>query len=527
MRKRRQRIKRDAEQVSREVNLIELEEANFLSIVKRPANRIPFQIVRNEGGKVQRTRRDSALLSIRLPDETSDEDAAAIMRAYGLTEEEYEVSREEDQAWLKRKQRDADSEDPMIIQLANGMEAEIDKAAVTRSIVRSDDQPSLSVIKINLGKVTRSEAETWLKEKDIAFNKEDLFAVAGEQMLVRHDSPEDIDTVTVDLGEGKTAVAAHTQRDDIPHKIYRMVIEQAYGRSGWGHIDFFQAMLDEQFTADARSANHWLWEVLDNILFYSDLPLSDRQSLIENALGEYNAWITALMQSLPREIMSTNTVDLNSQGGDDTSVAASDSGSTTEDDGQEETVREDETETPTETMETAEMKQKQESGAVSEEAKRDDEVVTTTEDEQKAGAESEQEQAPVKTEREDAATEETKTDDEKISLSRSELSEIVSNAVTNALGSVEEKQRQEEELSDPTLKALGKVADAVEGLAKRMDSIEAAGSETVVRSDADDDGEAEGEEEDEDNARNEADPFRGSFLRADVLKRFEGVAKGK
>ena len=524
-RRRRGIVKRDANQEvaireEREVSLLELERPDFLSLVKSPANRSPFGIVRSADGKVKRQRRSdgSALLDLTVTGELEDDELNDVMSSFGITTEEYEIERRDGNTYMKRKRDDDEEVDPITMTIATGIVATLDRNVINRSQKRDDnpvDRPSLTVVKLTFDKdefADRDSAVAWLAERSIEYTDEDLFAVAGESVLVRHDYGKEADLKDISLGGGVTATVAHTVRDDIPQVIYRQIVEEAYGNYGYGHIDFFQAMVDQEFTRDAKDANYWLWDVLDNIIFYSNLPLSDRLSLVENAMGEYLAWITALMQSLPREVLtSSGTVDLNSQGGEDTTTASDEDDSTGDD-----------TETTeTEIKETADMskedKAKQESKAV----EREDEQLE--QEEGQASAESEDGQG----------TDEGQSD--MVTLSRSDLDEALANAgkagaeaaleqVGKTFTRSDDGEAEQEEEVDPMVAAVGAaVGAAMEPVIQRLDKLEEAGKETVVRDDAEDDGEDEGEGEQEGILRSDDEDWaRGSIFRRNA-GRFYGT----
>jgi len=477
--------------------------------VKTPANRTGFKIVRDanqeEGGLPRRRRRaqntDSSLMSITLPADTTEEDAEVLFEQFGLSEEKYEIARDEAGVYLKRKQVD-DTVETTEIQLPNGITAVISKAAFDANIQRSEDHPSIAVTKITFTNINRADAEDWLTDKDISFNAEDLFELGSEQVYVRYDTPESAKIKNVQIEENITATITQTRSDDIPQRMYRGIVEQAYGQYGWGHVDFLQAMADEIFSQDSDNAIWWLRRVLDEIVFYSGLPLEDRLALMQNAVGEFLAWMSSLMQALPRSVISTeDRVDLSSQSTGDESTDAD--GSTNSS-----TVN---------TKETADMVVKTTTKTGESDKATDDQTVTRTDDQVDAEQEQTTTDEVTTAQRSDANSDDVETEeevqDEEITIRRSALEKHLSKGAVSTI--VEEQTAQRDDGGNGAI--MGAINEMGLNISKRMDKMDeritAIGGETVVRSDGDvGDGEVTDEDDDDAEEVQRTDPYRNAFL---------------
>lgn len=463
-------------------SLLDLKEPHFLSIVKAPANRTPFKIVREDVPR-RRRRLDGSLLSVQLPSETTDDEAQEVFKRFGLSSEEYAISKDEEGVYFKRVKLE-DGEHPTVpIRLPGGAVAHISATALEKGIERAADHPGLSVMQIEFERDDKEAAVEWLKSRSMNASVEDLkVGETGCLVFTRHELPKNVTFRSVGLDVGVTAVVALTQRDDIPRKIYRAVIETAYGQYGWGSLDFNQAMADMEFSEDAREANEVLWNVLNEILFWSNLPLADRHALVMNTLNEYAVWLTNLMSALPRQMIEPSRIDLNSQGTQDDNAVRSAS----------ETSKE-----------TAEMKPKEAKGVDAKE---------TVAREDAAGSEAKDEGAP--------AAQVERTDDQPVT--RGELKTLFAEALKEALATrseekaepaapkTEEKvERNDSQVGDilAVVKDLQKtVVERVDALTTRVGEME---QRTVTR------GEEDPPQLSEEVRRQ--DPYRGSIFRKNPL----------
>lgn len=481
------------DEVSVGAQLLDLKEPQFLSLVKAPANRTPFKIVRDDTTTKTRRRRTAdpkALMTVTLPEGITMEEAEEVFQRFGLSADEFAIEAGEDDRirYVRKKREDGIKTVP--INMGQGIIAHIEAASLTRGIEPPPDHPGLTVLRFDFE--SREVGESWLTEHNLSIEEGKWLELEESAIFMRHDMmpPDGAKEITVD---GVVATIAQTRQDDIPVVIYRQVIEEAYGNHGWGMIDFNQAMADMQFTRDAQEANRMLWDVLDNILFYSMLPMADRQALIMNALNQFAVWLTNLMSALPREMTDPdNRIDLNSQGDGGDNAARSDN------------------DPPEETKETADMpKGKEQVEAQGAEQKETVERQDATDESQEVQAEAEETQV----ERQDNATEESATEEaqedaEKV-FTRSEAEEIARSAVEAALAKKEQAQRQDADpiavMSSAFEKVLAPVVQRMDDLTRKVDEVQ---KTTVVREDSMDDVQ---ESDSEDEVQRE-DPFRGTIF---------------
>lgn len=494
-----------SETETRDGQLLDLQEPQFLSIVKAPANRTPFKVVRDDGGTRRRRRQTAdakALLTVTLPEDVTMERAEEIFDKFGLNRDEYEITTGEDGRISYRRNNTTGDEETVSINMGNGVVAQIRAESLTRGMPVAEDHPGITVLRFDFE--TRDAGIGWLKDHEI--DAEGIWLELEESVtFCRHDvmPPEDAIEFEVD---GVSVTVAQTREDDVPVRIYRQVIEEAYGSHGYGMINFNQAMADIEFTRDAREANYLLWDILDNILFYSYLPLADRQALVMNALNQFAVWLSNLMSALPRAMTEPDaTVDLNSQGTSDDNAARS------------------ENDPSEETKETADMSKGKEQQAQGAE---DQENV----ERQDASDESSEENTATETETVERTETETETeveDTEKV-FTRSEAQAIAETAVEAHMEKLEQKKREDEGPATASSigaavaaamgEALAPVVQRVDDLAKKVDQVK---STTIAREDTeDDDSTHNSSESDEDIKRK--DPYRGAIFGDGLYQREAG-----
>ena len=492
-------IERD-ESTTREGQFLELREPQFLSIVKAPANRAPFKVVRGDEPTKRRRRKtaDQSLLSVVLPDEITREEAEELFVRFGLNADDYDIIEQDGHVEYHRKKRTGD-ESSVAINLGEGITAYVEAEALRRGMPETNDHPGVTVLRFSF--ISKAIGEAWLQDHSIDIAMGKWLETDDIATFCRFDVDLPDDAKEIDVDDDVTAIVAQTREDDIPARIYRAVIEEAYGNYGYGIIDFNQAMADVTFTTDAKEANYKLWDILDNILFYSYLPLADRQALVMNALNQFAVWLTNLMSALPREMTEPNRrIDLNSQGEDDDNAARS------------------ENDPSSESKETADMLKSKEPKAQGE---KDQDTVAR----QDASGETSETKTDVtatdesKVERTDAvAAEETETkvedkveDTEKV-FTRSEARAIAERAVDSY---IEEKQTKRSE--DPNVTALAGALKEVMGPGvTRLDALQTeldkVKNTTVARADDHDgDDPAQAAKETEEEVKRK-DPYRGAIF---------------
>jgi len=304
----------------KEVGLLKLVEPEYLSLVGSPANRTGFKIIRSkqEEGNMSHTdrnlrvrskvKRADGLLSIDFPEGISNEEAEEFMDSFALGEDYELVVNDSGNYYAKRTGDNLD--DPVVpIELGNGFTANISTVTMAS---RSDSKiTGVTLVGLEFDETFSDVAsvESWLGERDVNYKTDGIESVEGGTIVTRHDVPEGNEIRKIRLGDGVTGMVSKTKDDDIPTKVYRSVIEQAYGNWGWGHLNFATALADPTFTDASWDAIFVLRDVLENVVLYSGLPLDDRKVLIQNVCDEFTQYMTSLIDSLPREVIEQARAD--------------------------------------------------------------------------------------------------------------------------------------------------------------------------------------------------------------------------
>lgn len=403
--------------VEKDVEITEVIEPAFISLVDKPSNQIAFKIVRSdEEGKtkmVKRTRKsDSPLMMLMFPDEMGEEEVQSFMQSYGFTDYEADTM---DGKKVMRKVGQKQCSDTFTVTLQEGVKAYIARAEGKKEGL------VLSSIEFALDYYTSSEeAQDWIKRNNLDIPKNN-FETSESVIIAKRCDAGEKEVRRVQIDDGVIAVVYRDDMMDVPESM-NGVCEAAYGSYGWGQLDFGAALADEEFCEAANEATYLLQSVARNILFYSQLPVSQRKDLLQNAASQFATYIGSLLDALPTQVIAAARRDMTKekQMSDQTKAA----------------------EVKTE---------------VAEEVKREDEVKTETK------------------------VEETKAP---AYVTREDMEAAISAAVAKALEGVKapaaEVKREDEKKEDAPQ---DKVVAALEAIAQRMEKIE---SQTVVRSDRND-----------------------------------------
>lgn len=301
---------------TREVALLKLIEPTFLSLVDSPANRTGFKIVRSaqptEGNMAHTDRNirqrvtkrtDSGLLSIQFPAGVGEAEAHELMSAMALGDD-YELVANDDGSYVARRKELEESgmDDSVPVELGGGYVAVLRNSSVCRSDANVAGV-TLTGLEFDETFDSADAVKSWLTEREVNFKPGGVEELAGGYLVTRHDTPEGTDVRKVKLGDGVTGLVAKTKDTDVPTRVYRSVVEQAYGNWGWGHLNFAAALVDPEFTDRSWDAIYVLKDVLENIVLYSGLQLEERKALVKGALDQFYQYITALIDSLPRQVL--------------------------------------------------------------------------------------------------------------------------------------------------------------------------------------------------------------------------------
>jgi len=306
--------------------IAEAKQPKYLSMVKTPANRTGFRIIRSdEGDKTsektdhpsftpKRTRRmDSkdGMLYIALPKDYTKEDAQQIMAQFGL-EDDYEIDMNDDYVRLVRSDLGGELPDvaTVAIRLDDNATAYVSESSFSNTIALRNE------VKIGGAVLSGIEFEGHNEEfvKDFlgtkGISEENLERIDDETFYAPHKHTNTLRTDRVNIADGITARIYRADSNDIPESIQRGVVESAYGNYGYGQLDFYASLMDSMYTDAAYDAVYRLSDILRDITIYSGLNLSSRVDLMNNALSQYGFYMAELMNSLPRSVVSVMTSDI-------------------------------------------------------------------------------------------------------------------------------------------------------------------------------------------------------------------------
>lgn len=302
---------------SKEVAVASMVDPIALTLVGKPANQVAFRVVRGENGEevsvpVKRVRRQraesrSAFLSISFPEGTTREAVEAEAKAFGL--DGYDITEAESGGMvLRRKDAEATDSPTIEVNLGNGR---------TLTMLRTDSlgqskagaEDGLKLISIQLDKHvfrTDDEVKAYLDQKaiDIAgWGNENtdthyVFTRSSEGSVGRAGK--------IEIEDGVVVAVTRAEQNDVPASIAVVVSEAAYGSWGWGQLDFAAALLDVEFCNLTESAVWKFRDVVENIMFYSQLSLAARKELIYRAAAQFALYLGNLLDGLPAGVVLVN-----------------------------------------------------------------------------------------------------------------------------------------------------------------------------------------------------------------------------
>ena len=314
--------------VQRGVSIIKLEQPRFLSVVGSPANRTGFKVVRKDDNgntklrslveAASEKREDAAtpaLLSLSFPDGLARAEVNELLEAFGM-QSEYEVRGEEGGPFIAYRRNCPEGIETVEIDTGRGYIATLALQRFSRSDV---DQVGVTLVGLEFDEAfSEDKVREWLETNGVVTEAGAIEKCDGGYAVTRHELPEDgtAHVKKLQVEAGIYAVIAATQRNDVPIRLYRSVVEKAYGSWGWGHLNFASALVDPEFTSNSYEAINVLEDVLENIVLHSGLPLEDRKQLMRNALSQFGAYLEQMMDALPRETMDTGSKRNDSKSGD-------------------------------------------------------------------------------------------------------------------------------------------------------------------------------------------------------------------
>jgi len=234
----------------RNVQLPALADPDWLSLVKKPANRTGFKVIRSEDGKPMRIRQrlkrtDQNLLSIDLPEGITREAAESLMGLFGMADEYQIVERGEDHYTLRRTNADEDGTKTVAISLGEGIIANVAPAAFARAdgdptyqveVTREGEESydtyteeatgdGYTMARLVFSTTTFKTVETvreWLQGNDIDFMENGVEVRDDGIHVVRHTS--EAEGYRVPIAEGVVGVLEMASKMDVPKSIHKTVL---------------------------------------------------------------------------------------------------------------------------------------------------------------------------------------------------------------------------------------------------------------------------------------------------------------
>jgi len=309
------RIQRSA---SAEGNLVTVDKAQFVTLVKKPANQRSFGILRSdrEDGnvskpvaatrRVSRTKRSDSnqdLVSLTLPGTLDEAAAKDALVSYGLSN--FTVARSaDDSAWVASNPSAINCTAELTsVNLGEGLVAQVKRTEATAS---TEGKGQLTVTSLEFSGEAFADAgavSEWCQRNSVDFDDKALNNPSGNLVLQRAEIPEGEETRLMELEDGVTATIIRSQIGDIPDGFVAVINEYAYCGWGWGQLDFTAALMGRQVT-DALYDGIWILEdLLRNILFWSELTVDIRMELTTRACAQFANYANGLLDSLPRQLL--------------------------------------------------------------------------------------------------------------------------------------------------------------------------------------------------------------------------------
>ncbi len=334
------------------VRAVESKRKKFVTLTSKPANERPFVVVRSDadpeeegiGGAVDAPatptprarivrgvkRNDNPILALNFPDDTTEEQATAILAEYSMSD--YKLSTNDEGRFVAVRsdlQSIADIATTEVM-LTAGVLASLD--ATEFAVKRSENKNNLTLVSLEFDakRFDTDQVNSWLSKNSVDSTQDSVENSSGDVIAVKRNSVgAETDTRRVELEPGVTAVVARSETCCLPEEYAAVINEAAYGNWGWGHLDFNAALADEEYSRWMDKAQDKLNSVLRHITMYCGLPLDARKQLVNQALAQYGDFVGSVIDALPRQVMLlvTRAADANKESNTmskDTAVAATD-----------------------------------------------------------------------------------------------------------------------------------------------------------------------------------------------------------
>lgn len=298
-----------------QANLVKVVKPAFVSLVGLPANQAPLKVIRSAAHQgetpmnkpMRRTARRSdspnAVLKITFPETMSDDEVNSALKTYGMRD--FAIDRTDGVVTATRSdlQSIAKPDSPtMDIKLSEGITATILRSV---SVAPTDAKQNISVVGFEFPAETfgTDEIGAWLSKNSVDNASEPVENSDSSFVVTRGEVEEGAETRLLKLEDGVVLTITRSCECDVPEGMAVAVCEAAYGSWGWGQLDFAAALADVEFCEWMDKGLSRLRDVLWNILFYSQLPLAARKELVANSLAQYGAFVSSVMDQLPRQMM--------------------------------------------------------------------------------------------------------------------------------------------------------------------------------------------------------------------------------
>lgn len=323
----RKRMDGVAEEVTKEVEVSKMVEPSYLTLTKLPANQVSFKVIRDDNGdtnmsqqapaaeptrrrRIRSTQR-SSLLFIEFPEGATDDDVKVVAEEYGL--DGYEVTLTSDgRKCLKRSDLTELPESAITVKTEDGKRLGVARSEPSTPAPTADSMPFIEVVAVEFDKTAfADEVATgeYLKRYDIDFLEDGVENTDKLIRVVRSELASGAEVRRVEVEKGVVAVVtrAATEDDSLPSSKFTVVVDEAcYGNWGWGHLDFNAMMADVEFCRAVDEATWRLSDLMNRILFWSELPVAARKELVNRAAGQYSEYIGALLDGLPAKVILVN-----------------------------------------------------------------------------------------------------------------------------------------------------------------------------------------------------------------------------
>lgn len=303
-------------------NLVSVVTPAFISLVGKPANQRPFKVIRSDNEEAQdasrtvRTSRrgtaatmktarrsDDGIIALTFPANYTKEDAETSLITFGLTG--YTLTESGGIFTACRSDPDLQliAKSPKIRVTSDGIVAAMDEAVYTPQTPKPvTGGVTLVRFEFDSKAFTEESVSAWLTQNSVDNTGDGIQNSGGAVISVkRRDTTEGVEVRRMEVEVGVVAVVVQSEVYDVPDMFAAGVIEAAYGNWGWGHLDFSASMADIAFCDALDRAEDRIGSVLRRILFYSELPLELRKTLVTTALEQYGSFVINAIDALPRQ----------------------------------------------------------------------------------------------------------------------------------------------------------------------------------------------------------------------------------